>query len=206
MKDWSDKPVIIIGSGPSLVDEDVGVVKDYLVPDAIRVIVINDNWQLVRYANVLYAADHGWWTSNYTRVSERFLGEMWTCDSRIADYYPRVHFIESVVGSGLPETRDFIKVGATSATQAIELAYIWGARQVGLLGIDCQSPGGRKHWFGNHPPCLDGPLPFERWIEELSILAKELAAEKVEVTNCSRETALKCFPRMPIQAYLQSLT
>jgi hypothetical protein len=203
VKDWSDKPVVIIASGPSLCDEDINLVKPYCKLEQIRVIVINDNWQLIPYADVLYAADHSWWTSYHHKVARHFTGELWTCDSRIAGHYAGVQLIDSRVGSGLPEQRDFIKVGSTSTTQAIQLAYLWGAKHVALLGVDCQPTGGRKHWFGNHPPCLDERLPFDRWIEELSILAKELAAEEVSVTNCSRETALTCFPRTTLEDFLK---
>ena len=206
MKNWSDRPVMIVASGPSLTDEDVALVKSYHFNKLVYVIVINDNWQLIPKADVLYAADHRWWTTNYAKVAGHFEGQPWTCDDRITNHYPRVRLIQSKVGSGLPESRDFIKVGASSTTQAIELAYIWGARTIGLLGLDCQSPDGRKHWFGNHPPCLDEPLPFERWIEELSILAKELFATKVEVINCSRKTALTCFPHMTLVNYLRQRT
>lgn len=203
MKNWSDKPVVIVASGPSLTDDDVLLVKKCLQAGKLRVIVINDNWQLIKFADVLYAADHRWWTTYYAKVAEHFMGEPWTCDSRIADHYAGVHYIPSVVGAGLPEKKDFIKVGSTSTTQAIELAYIWNARVIALLGLDCQSPGGRKHWFGNHPPSLDEVLPFQRWMEELGILAKELTAEGLAVYNCSRETALTCFPRTALTDFLK---
>lgn len=203
MKDWSHKPVVVVASGPSLTDEDIRTVKKFLQAGKIHVIVINDNWQLIPYADVLYAADHRWWTSYYAKVVTYFMGESWTCDSRIADHYAGVNYIPSVVGAGLPETKDFIKVGATSTTQAIELAYIWGARVIALLGLDCQPTGGRKHWFGNHPPSLDEVLPFQRWMEELGILAKELTAEGIDVHNCSRETALTCFQRTDLTAFLK---
>ena len=203
MKDWSNKPVIIVASGPSLTDDDVNLVKKYLQQGKIRVIVINDNWQLIRFADVLYAADHRWWTTYYAKVAEFFMGESWTCDSRIADHYAGINYIPSVVGAGLPESKSFIKVGATSTTQAIELAYIWNARIIALLGLDCQASSGRKHWFGNHPPALDEVLPFQRWMEELGILAKELSAEGLTVYNCSRETALTCFPRIALTDFLK---
>lgn len=203
MKDWSDRSIIIVASGPSLTDEDVALVRAELAVNYIYVIVVNDNWRLLRRAHVLYAADHGWWTTYHPIAAENFGGELWTCDSRIAQHYSRVNLIDSVVGAGLPESRDFIKVGASSGTQAIQLAYIWGGRRIGLLGFDCQLTRDKKHWFGDHPPGINEKLPFERWAEELSILAKELAYEGIDVHNCSRSTALTCFPLTELKKFLQ---
>lgn len=207
MNDWSNKPVAIVASGPSLCDEDLLLVRKWREADLLKVIVINDNWRVLHNADVLYAADHRWWTTYYEQASSRFLGQLWTCDDRVADYWPRIHYIRPVVGSGLPDTRDYITVGSTSTAQALQLAYIWGARKIALLGVDCKlGHNGRKHWFGDHPPGLDERPPIQRWVEEFSILAKELAASEVSVTNCSRDTALTCFTRTNLPTWLKSLS
>ena len=55
--------------------------------------------------------------------------------------------------------------------------------------MQMQQSQNKKH------PVLDSSLPFPEWIKKMGVLAKELVAGGVEVVNCSRSTALECFPR-----------
>lgn len=96
---------------------------------------------------------------------------------------------------GLSETPDWITYGGNSGHQAVHLAYNWGAEVIILLGYDY---GGEGHWFGKHPQPLDGGTAFAGWIKHMGHLARALEAKGVQVINCSRETALQCFPRMNI--------
>ena len=50
------RPCVVVASGPSLTAEDV----DYCRERA-AVIVVNDNYKLAPWADVLYAADPEWW-------------------------------------------------------------------------------------------------------------------------------------------------
>ena len=196
---WSDKPTVIVASGPSLCDEDIAQVRCAM--DHVHVIVINDNWRLLPMAEVLYAADIGWWWQYHSYVRDHFAGESWACDERVLIATEgRAHIVPSIVGVGLPEDGKTIKVGASSTAQAIQLAYLWGTKRIALLGVDCQG----THWFGDHPPILKEPLPYRRWINELSFMAPQLEAAGVTVINCSRETVLTCFVRMPLATFLPS--
>lgn len=65
-----------------------------------------------------------------------------------------------------------------------------------LLGFD-HYPGlrGRMHFFGPHTDELDSGHDFNAWRSKMQPLADDLKAAGVEVINCSRDTALTCFPR-----------
>lgn len=84
-----------------------------------------------------------------------------------------------------------ITYGSNSGHQAVHLAYNFGASRIVLLGYDFQG----SHWFGDHPEPLRSGHNFPEWIRQMTILAQALARAGVEVINCSRQTALKCFPR-----------
>jgi len=96
---------------------------------------------------------------------------------------------------GLSGARDRITYGGNSGHQAVHLAYNLGASRIILLGYDF---GGEGHWFGDHPGSLRSGHAFNKWLAEMAYLAQALAAQGVEVINCSRETAITCFPRKSI--------
>ena len=68
-----------------------------------------------------------------------------------------------------------------------------------LLGYDMQDPDGVVHWHGKHPGGLHTNQPYKQWRAKMQQLADDLAAEGVEVINCSRATALTCFPRAALE-------
>lgn len=89
-----------------------------------------------------------------------------------------------------------ITFGSNSGHQAIHLAYNLGAARILLLGYDF---GGGGHWFGEHPPDLNCGHDYGLWLSEIEHLAHGLARQGVQVINCSRSTAITCFPRMAIE-------
>ena len=46
---------------------------------------------------------------------------------------------------------DRVHFGGNSGFQAINLAFLWGATRIILLGFDCKAVAGKDHWFGQHP-------------------------------------------------------
>lgn len=89
-----------------------------------------------------------------------------------------------------------------SGAQAIVWAAHEGAARIVLLGYDCQHTGGRRHWHGDHPAnCAGNAGSVEKWPDSFAEIARKLP--EVEIINCSRETALMCFPRMDLEAALR---
>ena len=126
-------------------------------------------------------------------VAKGFAGECWTQDSPTAQRF-KLHHVQ---GSQLPGLgRERIHFGGNSGYQAINLAYLWGAARIVLIGFDL----GGTHWFGDHPKPLQMPSPYRKWLPAFDRLAADLADEGVQVINSTTTTALTCFERMPIEA------
>lgn len=69
-----------------------------------------------------------------------------------------------------------------------------------LLGFDCKKAAdGKAHWFGQHGPELCQKQPFDYWLQLMPLLARDLRQEGTTVINASRDTALQCFERMPLE-------
>lgn len=91
--------------------------------------------------------------------------------------------------------------GRNSGYQAINLAVHLGARRILLLGYDMMRHSGKSHFFGEHPKGWL-PSPYPDFVKFFDSLRKPLARVGVEIVNCSRTTALKCFPKMSIELAL----
>jgi len=87
-----------------------------------------------------------------------------------------------------------------SGYQALNLAIHFGARKIILLGYDMQcGPNGQTHWFGSHPGALEkGAGLYPRFVQNFRTTLPDLERNGITVVNCSRSTALDCFPKIPL--------
>lgn len=151
---------------------------------------------------MLYACDASWWIEYFKEAAATVgAAEMWTCANRARDQF-RITYIFGAQGKGLSKRTDQIITGFNSGYQAIGLAHLWGAKRVLLLGYDMMRTGGKTHWHGDHPRKLGNGGRFHEWVKEMSPLAADAKAAGMEIINCSRKTALNCFPRSTIQEAL----
>lgn len=182
---------LLIASGPSLSLADVDACKGRAFT-----IAINDNYRIAPWADVLYACDGLWWDHHFKKLAP-FKGELWTQDKPAADRYG-LHWIQGKHGEGLSADPNVIHWGANSGYQAINLAYNWGAKRIVLLGFDCRRDKGRTHWFGDHPKPLTSDSPYGLWLTNFRKLAADLKAKGVEVFNCSPNSAIDAFQKVPL--------
>lgn len=187
--------VVCIGGGPSLTQEDV----DYCRDKADAVIAINNAYQLAPWATALYACDARWYT--WHRGAKGFKGLKY-CLQKAAAQWPGVRVLKRMGYPGLERKPHGIRIGTNSGYQALNVAYHFGATRILLLGYDMQLTGGKSHWFGEHPNNIKPNVGSFRSC--FTALEKELPAYNLTVINCSRETALTCFPRMPLEQALPS--
>lgn len=193
--DWAGQRAVIVASGPSAVQQPVGLVRI-----RCKVVAINNSWRLAPWADVLYASDAAWWRENDhegfagLRVSRSDVSGVRRV--RLRDkpggYHNGMIFDEpGVVGAG-----------GSSGFQAINLAVQFGARDIALVGFDARVDLG-VHWHGRHERTGN---PTEStaaiWSHHLDAAAPVLAAHGVRVVNCSPVSALTAYPKMNIEQWL----
>lgn len=139
-------------------------------------------------------------------ATRAFAGERWT-QRQLGDKDPReaavakLHGLRVIDGEDKPGLgRERLHYGGNSGYQAINLAYLWGARQILLLGFDMHKAE-KAHFFGDHPGRLNAGTNYAQFLPYFEPLARDLAAEGVRVINCTRTTALQCFERAPLEAF-----
>ena len=174
------KPFVCIASGPSLNAHDCELVRASGLP----AITVNNSWQLAPWCDHLYAGDLAWWDANVSKVPDG--PKRWTCTRQAsAKHALNLHTAYGPYNSGL---------------RAIELAFSLGADKVILLGFDCTTENG-SHWHGDHP---DTKNPDEalcrKWNKQHARLAR-----KMDVVNCSRDTALTAYRLGMLEKELQKV-
>lgn len=152
------------------------------------------------WADVLYACDGEWWKVHIEEARRSFPGELWTQDIDAASRH-RLFRVSGESRPGLGKNA-LVHFGENSGYQAINIAYLFGAAKIVLLGFDMQMTGGQSHWHGDHPPSLNRNSPLKQFAKNFKALSVDLAEEGVEVINATRETALDCFPKMNLEDVL----
>lgn len=171
-KPWIGRTAVCIASGPSLTTLDVGRVA------SLPTIVTNDTIRIAPFADVLLAADHGWWQQHWHEIDTP--AQKWTTSAPAAEEFGLCL---------LPRSR------GNSGASAIQLAMEWGAGRVLLLGYDCSIEFG-AHWHGDHIRTANPNEDALRvWRGDFQAVAKDAERRDVQVINCSRHTELPCFEK-----------
>lgn len=137
----------------------------------------------------------------FGEVAVRFSGELWTVSEAARDRYG-LSWVQGIDSGGLSANQHSIHTNLNSGAQAIALAVLFGVSRIVLLGYDMGRINNQTHWHGDHPRPLGNGNRYAAWIRAIGTMAAPLRAAGIEVVNCSRHTALKCFERKPLEAVL----
>ena len=184
----SDKTVVVMATGPSAQP----LKTDY------PIIAVNDAYRICPNAAMLYAADLRWWDYHIQEVRKVFNGELWTCDLDAAKKH-NLNIIQGYARDGLSE-RVTIHYNLNSGAQAINLAVVWGAKRIYLLGFDFQPVDNKRHFFGDHPNEINRPFPWQKALDKMPRIAADLKRFGVECFNLSKQSAITAFPLADIES------
>lgn len=188
--------VLILGNGPSLANYDWSNLSEWT-----SVIAINDAFRRAPRADVLYFADEGWYKANKD-VLDVYEGPLAVTRSafdrdvscRLGD---KLRVVDRSWGCALSRTPTYL-AGFDSGSNAINLAYLGGAKRILLLGFDMR-PG---HW---HPRRYEDDCPDSHYVNWFMPshwgLAKELETTDCEVINITPDSALTCYRHQKPEAF-----
>lgn len=192
---WGGQIAVIVAAGASATAERVELLRG-----RVRVIVVNTSYQLAPWADVLYACDLKWW--DWHKGAPEFAGIKVCHETKAAERYGlfRVDLTQDEeTKSKLSMVPGVLGRGGNSGYHAFNLALQFGARQIGLLGLDfC----GRR-WHGLHPNGREQAADtLERWRARFDAAAIEAKALGTDVVNLSRQSALQSYPKMTVSEAL----
>lgn len=210
-----DPRVVIVGSGPSLCQEDIDLLLD--CDEDTKVIVVNRTWRRIPTADMVYSNDHDWYESELRALENNGPELMVSGHDSFWDH-PSITYVPfDSHAVGLKARPGHISWGMNSGAAALSLAHLMTycegdgteTPEIALLGFDQQwqtQPDGTElaRWHGGHLPHLQNRKPgFHRWATWFEQAARDFKERGQRVVNCSRETSLTCFPRLPLKDFLQ---
>ncbi len=200
--DWIGRTAVCLASGPSLSAADVSQVGLAWASGRAKVIAVSDTYRLAPWADAVFSADLNWWKLHHPQLCRRddVKAELWTGDNVAAARFG-INRMRMANRPGLGTYQ--LHTGGNSGYMAVNLAFLWGAARIVLLGFDMQATDGRKHFFGDHPSPLVQQQNFGEWRHRFDGLAADLQQRGVAVVNCTRTTALECFPRADLAEQLE---
>ena len=186
LPDWTGRAAIVAASGPSTPD----ILKQ--VRGLLPVIVINRTFEIAPWADILYAADSGFWA--HYREAHKFQGLKLAPDKICQHYCTTIQLVKIAVREGrrvdelLCDSPGVIGGGGHSGFQALNIALQTGAHPIYLAGYDYLP----THWHPDHPNSLRNPEneQLKRWRELMNKQAPALAGR---VYNLSEISTLKGF-------------
>ena len=188
---WRNGTVVCIASGPSLTADDCERVRIWR-EEATRteekraVIVANTSFRIAPWADALFALDRDWWKMYIQEVYTSFNGERYSKNTQNPSY-------------NVTQLKEINTYG-NSGAGCISMAAQGGAKNVILLGFDAQHTGGISHWHGDHPVGLGNAGLTNKWLENYKKMANDY--NWLSIVNCSRQTAIDCFPRAKLEDVL----
>ena len=186
---WQDRTVFVLASGPSLTPEDVASVRTYAEANDCPVVVTNTTYRLAPWADVLFFYDSRWWSAHGEAVLRDFPGQI-------------VTVCELTHHRMLNLRKQSFNAYKNSGGGAISFAMYAGVKRVVTLGLDGQpAADGRQHWHAPDP-VLGDATGLSLFLPCFPALAKDAAQQGVEIVNASRQTAITCFQRRPLEAIL----
>jgi len=211
---WTDKTCFILAGGPSITGIDTVAISRLG-----KVIVINTSYRLLYNADILYFSDTKWWDDHRSEVRRCFLG--W----QITMGHPKLECCRSLrqgTQLGLSHDPGTLCHGGNSGYQAINLAYLFGACRIVLLGYDMRVVpmtyqddqghirdtrgrySGQIYWHSGHgrETIASYSRRVKYWIPMFWSLVQPLRKAGVEVVNCSPGSALPCWPIRPLDEIL----
>ncbi len=189
--DWTGQTVAIVAAGETA----AATIKDVA---GYPTVVINKSFELVPDADVLYAADCGFWNVYGPQIKE-FKGLKICPSPQARRIHPSIIDCEiyKIDGRNIHEMQDgpigVIGHGGNSGFQALNLTAQFGPSRILLVGFDMCG----KHWHKDHDNRLRNPSVdnLRTWAMRLDAQAEFFKSRNIDVVNLSTKTALRNYRR-----------
>jgi len=220
-RDFSGKPAVIIGTGPSLTADQLDYIGAARAVGSCRVFGVNNAFRYATYLDVLMSCNIEWW--DYYAQDRAFLDfrsrnaqcDLWTWDKTTADKY-KINHVPGQWGDSFSTDPAYIHYGHSAGFQILNLAYHYGVRHFILVGYDMRylpgydrgnrKPGEGRHFFGEYPKKL------QHWPKvgadgEFTGLLKvfkkiDTRGLGIKISNCSPGSALDFFDNTELEIVL----
>ena len=195
---WDDRPLIVVGGGPSLRDYDVSDLCD-----RGRVVLLNDAVMFCK-GDVLFSMDSNWIIRSTFMINTFEGEEVWlvvTKHHKQREYQTKVpvRYLKKMSSrvTILSTTPDQIYCAGNAGFAILNLALLKGAREVYLLGYD-MNRGIHEQWHDSEemlglPKRAKNLAYYARWAQRIDEVSRTFREEGVRIINCNPNSSLTCF-------------
>lgn len=221
---YEGETAILVATGPSLNNDQIGIVHKAHTAGNCRVITVNNSYQLAPWADAHMACNDNWWRHYWPidPVLREMKADKYTRYKDIAKDYG-ILYIHTIVKDGLSTDPSVLHINHGSGPLGINLALLYGIKKLLLIGHDMKFSkdynGRRKkagskprHFFGEYPKelshwpsvkvGLSKPGVLDGLIEAYKKMVPQLPSIGMEVINCTPDSELKCFPMSTLEKEL----
>jgi len=200
-KNWSERPVYIVGGGSSLRPH---AKKLWLLYQRGFVVAVNDSHLHCYFPDAIFTLDHLWLEKNIKKI-EDMPGPVFAAvdkenprvESKNLTYLKRTRRLGISEPSPLSEDATVITNGMNSGYGALNLAFLKGAKIIYLLGFDFKEIENKAHFHAGYPwhNRTNSNRMFPYWAKAFEDTTVQLNKYGVHVFNCSPDSLVTCFPR-----------
>lgn len=199
-KDWVGEKAFILGGGPSLRAANIKALRGR------KVIAVNDAFLRAPWADVLYFADRRWFRWNKADIPQ-FHGQHIITRAAIleidypvrsvGDQPPAVTPIRRLLCTlREPLSRDPTKIaGFDGGSHAVNLAYLFGSRDIVLVGFDMRS----GNWHKRHQIAAKPDDYERRFMPSHGKMSIEMVRDGVRVVNATPGSAMVAYPIVSLE-------
>lgn len=202
-RDWTGRPVIIVGGGPSLTGFDFERLRG-----VGYVLAVKQSWKHVPFADACFGLDLPWleWACDDLLKLQMPLYVAAPDQTLLGVHIETATYIRRVTGEGLSDNPAFIHHGGHSGFGALNFAWLRGARRVFLFGYDYT---GDHHdiaaYQGRSTSAQASMWYLPRWVKHFVPVVEQAKAAGVEIINASPGSLLDVFERVPHDEALQRI-
>lgn len=195
---WDDKPVFVVGGGPSLIPW-----RDHLhkLADRGYVVAVNDAYVDVK-PDAIVTLDYRWFKERKKDVPSMPGPVYYVLPSGTKPEPPKVPNAiylkrkQAKQGQVLSYDTDYLVNGLTSGHAGMQYAWLKGGKEIYLLGMDFkQGPKGEHHYHKRYTWGQTSSIRscYPKWAERFNECRGMFKRAGVQVYNCSPDTLLKGF-------------
>ncbi len=204
---WDDKPLAIVGCGPSLLGFDF---RNFEIP-GVRVLAVKEAVWDLPFAEAVFSLDRPWINRQAQLLQDSPIPKIFAVEPEVrpcADIVGATYLLRSRF-EGFSDDPSIIQSGANSGFGAVNYAYLKRAgrnrKPIVLFGFDyrpgphyCQA---RYHWQEvNH-----NERYWINWGDNFTACRNQLERAGVVIINASPQSTVKAFPKVSIEEGLKCL-
>lgn len=195
-RDWGDKPLVIVGAGPSLKQFDFKLLNNSL----IRVLAVKNAIFDVPFAEVCFGVDAPWLWKSFQQLLMQPAAVVVSFPIMDNPFYPAYDFATYIPRAdhhkGLSENPAMINCSGCSGSSAFNYATLKGAKDILLLGFDYKHDGEHHHYNNARYPRFASynMRMWPRWASWFRTVVDPCKRLGITVANGSDKSLVDAFP------------